>query len=429
MSKTSQTNYIRPQWQDKAQLTTSNNAAYIYPKIPDFNAIIYMVITIIILAYSGILGIYSILLFYLIWVPHFFYKGQLILRPSKDVWAAFLLVFLCLFSILWSEYRDVTARAAFEFASMIMCTIVIARTVSIQAFIKGITFGSAIVLVLSLINGKYGLDYFSGTYSLIGLFGSKNQIGFIAEIGMYAAILLWFTKIRLTEKMLFSIGPFFICIICLFLSKSASSTVTLIFALTVAIVAYLVTKCSQRFRIIILIEIALLTMALLIVSFCLGLQDNWMQLFGKDATLTGRTYLWSEGLKIGMNNPILGYGYSAFWVPGQPQAERYWDEFFISNRSGFHFHNLFIQSFVDLGVIGFLLTITLVLINCAKSFSYTMNSAERLNGIFALGIASMFLMRSFVEVDYLGPFGVGCLLFFSILPRLPTYDVAKKSQE
>ena len=39
----------------------------------------------------------------------------------------------------------------------------------------------------------------------------------------------------------------------------------------------------------------------------------------------------------------------------------------------------------------------------------------------------MFLLRSFVEVDLLGPFGAGPLLFFSILPRLEGYKRAEKA--
>ncbi len=51
--------------------------------------------------------------------------------------------------------------------------------------------------------------------------------------------------------------------------------------------------------------------------------------FGKDATLTGRTYLWAEGLRAVGETPVVGVGYQAYWVQGFSEAERLWEEFYI----------------------------------------------------------------------------------------------------
>ena len=77
--------------------------------------------------------------------------------------------------------------------------------------------------------------------------------------------------------------------------------------------------------------------------------------FGKDSTLTGRTYLWAEGLAAAGAAPTFGTGYYAYWVQGFPEAERLWEEFYITSRSGFHFHNTYIEALVELGVVGFAL--------------------------------------------------------------------------
>jgi exopolysaccharide production protein ExoQ len=156
----------------------------------------------------------------------------------------------------------------------------------------------------------------------------------------------------------------------------------------------------------------------IILGYSFHLQDKVFEALGKSSDLTGRTFLWSEGIKIGMRHPLLGDGYWAFWVPGRPEAEAYWYKFDIYGKSGFHFHNLYIQTFVDLGIIGLLLMCALILSNCYKSIRSIVRDGIDLTNIFCFGFAFMYLIRAFVEVDFLQSFGIGTLLFFSLLPRL-----------
>ena len=39
-------------------------------------------------------------------------------------------------------------------------------------------------------------------------------------------------------------------------------------------------------------------------------------------------------------------------MQGFSEAERLWEEFYVGSRSGFHFHNTFIEALVELGVVG-----------------------------------------------------------------------------
>ncbi|TGV63220.1 O-antigen ligase family protein, partial [Mesorhizobium sp. M00.F.Ca.ET.158.01.1.1] len=80
--------------------------------------------------------------------------------------------------------------------------------------------------------------------------------------------------------------------------------------------------------------------------------DFVLGIFGKDSTLTGRTYLWEQGWNAAMRSPILGVGYAAYWVQGFAEAERLWNEFYITTRTGFHFHNTYVEALVELGFTG-----------------------------------------------------------------------------
>jgi exopolysaccharide production protein ExoQ len=48
------------------------------------------------------------------------------------------------------------------------------------------------------------------------------------------------------------------------------------------------------------------------------------QILGRDATLTGRTDLWTMLLPVIANRPILGYGYAAFWTSLNPEVLSVW---------------------------------------------------------------------------------------------------------
>lgn len=381
-------------------------------------AIACVALTVVIMAYSSLFSVVPILIFYAIWLPQICIWGLSIVRPSADMVTTMSLPVLACLSVFWSDYRGQTLHHALEFASMLLCTVIIARTVSMEAFVKGVVVGSVIALIATLINGAYGRDYFSGTYSLVGLFGSKNQVGFIAEIGILASLAFFAGKARPIEKILFCFFPLLLFAVTLYLSKSATAAISLFIALCVLSVVYVITRFSKSVRWPVFAITAVSTALIAIVIMNMDLQDKVLAGFGKDATLTGRTYLWQEGYKIGWSRPVLGHGYSAFWVPGQPQAERYWYEFQIYGKSGFHFHELFIQTFVDLGLCGFVIIAALLLMNVSRTLSFAFRSGMNLKVVFLLAFASMFIVRAFVEVDFLGPFGIGLLMFYSIIPRL-----------
>jgi len=173
-----------------------------------------------------------------------------------------------------------------------------------------------------------------------------------------------------------------------------------------------------------LILLGIITISFSIYAFDLNPQAEILALFGKDSTLTGRTDLWKFGLNHATQNPVFGNGYSAFWVEGRPAAEALWEEFYIDSKMGFHFHNLFIQTLVDIGAIGLMILLAAITTFSLKSISALIRDGVSLYTIFPLALAFMFLTRAFVEVDILNAFGIGPLLFFSMYPRI--YNVQKQ---
>jgi len=405
------------------------NARNEYPKLPDTLAIGCVVLSMLIMAYSLLLKVIPILVFLGLWLAHAFYKKKFILRPTGDLFIAFLVPFLCTYSALWSDYPKETAYAGVGLIGMIACTVIIARIVRIEAFIKGITLGTALVLLVTLASGIYTRDFFSHDTSLTGYFGSKNEVGFFSEVGIYASLIILLSKMKTRDKLAFAVIPLLIGIVCLYKCRSASSVISLVVACSVYFGICLVAKMPKSLRALVLIMgiFTVLTAGVVASAMDTDVFGPVLKIFGKDSTLTGRTYLWSEGIRNGMKRPILGYGYYAFWRPGRPEAEQYWHKFEIPGATGFHFHNLFIQTFVDMGVVGLCFMVFLIFISCYRSISLSLKEGPGLETGLALGLSFLFFVRGFVEVDLFGPFGIGPLLYYSIIPRLAARQPAESA--
>ena len=397
-----------------------------YRQMNSLMATAFIAVTIIIMAYAALFGPAPIVLLYALWFPQILTKGIGIALPSRDSFIAVAFAGYAIASTGWSDYPNVSLYSSLEYASLLVCTLIIGRIVPFAAWLRGLIIGCVLVLAASLASGNYGIDPMGGAPSLIGWFGSKNQVGFFAEIGIAASLVVLFSRRRRLEKLFFAIGPLPVFLLSLYLSKSASSVVSLCGMLGILVIAALVSHLPRRLRRTALI-FSLVTITLLIViGASLNVQSLILSSFGKDTTLTGRTYLWMEGIKVGQLNPVLGDGYNAFWVVGRPLAERYWYEFMIPTRSGFHFHDLYVQCFVDLGLVGLMLLVMILLTNCARSFGSVIRYGIHAQNSLPLALSFMLLIRSIVEVDLIGSFSIGPVLFYSILPWLHRF---KREQE
>jgi O-antigen ligase len=91
-----------------------------------------------------------------------------------------------------------------------------------------------------------------------------------------------------------------------------------------------------------------------------GRSDVIFQAAGKDATLTGRTYLWQFCAQAIQQNPLLGSGWDVFW--SGPGGDR------IRGLAGWdapHGHNAFIDFSLNAGVVGLGLFL-LALFDCIR---------------------------------------------------------------
>jgi exopolysaccharide production protein ExoQ len=111
-----------------------------------------------------------------------------------------------------------------------------------------------------------------------------------------------------------------------------------------------------------------LTLGFILVSsvvmvFIIGLpqMSSILQLFGRDATLTGRTEIWQALLESVAKRPFLGFGYAAFWQGLNGESAN----LILSFHWIFAYaHNGFLEVLLQVGVIG----LVIFLVTLVKAF-------------------------------------------------------------
>lgn len=363
-------------------------------------------------AYSTLFGKLPILVYYGLWLPLVLVDYRKALgNPARYVWVLAFAVLACL-SVLWSRAPDVTLRASVQYLTHVVCILIVARTINPRTFTLGSLAGAFLVVAYSLADGHRVYDPLDGTYSLVGAFASKNQLGFFALLGVFFAFAtLWIYRERWPIRIA-AVAVGLTCAYALHESESATSVI----GITVAIATLVATSLFIRFapgnRPFLLVGTLVVVAGLAYVAISSGAIGLVLGVFNKSTSLTGRTYLWAQGLAESAHAPLLGIGYQAYWVEGFPGPERLWQQFYITSKTGFHFHDTYIETLVELGYAG---TIMLSLVLLTALIGHTrrlIGGTDMKTAHLMVGICVMLLVRSFVEVDVLAPYQIGSFLLY-----------------
>lgn len=392
---------------------------------PDHNfayAAVAITVSIFVFAYSTRFGPVSILAYYALWLPLVLVDYRHVL--GNYVRFSWIVAFgvLAVLSLFWSDAPGVSARAGVQYMSHIVCALIAARIVDIRTLTLGALAGICLVVLYSLAFGEYHYDPIDGEYSFVGAFASKNQLGFFSSLGIYFAFAGLFILRERGFWRLFALLVAGLCGYALIASQSATSIIAVAATLAVMVALGVMFLFAPSTRKALLLAALLLGLGLAFVGLNLGGLDVLLGAFGKDATLTGRTYLWSEGIAAAWQTPFFGVGYQAYWVQGFSEAERLWEEFYIGTRSGFHFHNTYIEVLVELGLSGLALLLLLVVRVTAGHLMRVLDDHRDRAAHVLFGLALMLLVRSFFEVDVITPYVVGSFLLYyaaGLLARRP----------
>ncbi|MBN9551013.1 MAG: O-antigen ligase family protein [Alphaproteobacteria bacterium] len=392
---------------------------------PDGNGtygIFAVAVSMIAFAYSTIFGQTLILAYYAVWLPLLFVDYRRFTWKLSSAWLPMLFAAYVCLSVFWSQAAGISARAAVQYSSHVLCAYVAARTISVRTLVVGSLIGIFFVLLYSLKVGAYALDTIDGTYNFVGAFSSKNQVGFFASLGIFFCLVFLVFYRRNWLAFFWTAPVILLSLYLLAIAHSATSVAALPGGVGIVALLTMSKVLSRRYRRVLFVIGAGALVVGMAAALNLGLLDFVLGIFGKDSTLTGRTYLWEQGWAAAQQRPLLGYGYAAYWVQGLADPERLWAEFYISTRSGFHFHNTYIEALVELGFIGVTMLVLVLLRAFYGHVSKVVFGDWSADSVILAGSMGLLLIRSFVEVEILNPYIIGSfLMFFSFfkLTRLP----------
>ncbi|MGX8010528.1 O-antigen ligase family protein [Mesorhizobium sp. ORM8.1] len=396
---------------------------------PDRNetyGIFAVAVSMIAFAYSPNFGQILILAYYAVWLPLLFVDYRRFTWKLSSAWLPILFAAYVCLSVFWSQAAGVSARAAVQYSSHIACAYVAARTISMRTLVVGSLIGIFLVLLYSLKVDDYALDTIDGTVNFVGAFGSKNQIGFFSSLGIFFTLAFLAFYRRNWLSFVWTAPILLLSVYMLAIAHSATSVASL--PAVVGIVALLTASkvLSLRYRRVIFIVGAAALVTGVVAALNLGLLDVVLGVFGKDSTLTGRTYLWEQGWNAAQQRPLLGYGYAAYWVQGFAEPERLWAEFYISTRTGFHFHNTYVETLVEIGYIGVTMLALIILRSFYGHVSKVVFGDWNADSVVLAGAIGLMLIRSFFEVEILGPYFMASFIVYYGLFKLSPLPVARR---
>jgi exopolysaccharide production protein ExoQ len=274
-------------------------------------------------------------------------------------WALYLLILMCVVSVSWSVYPFESLKKTINLLGVFVIAVYCSKRfhfVDILCLLSEILFFISIVsLIFALFIPKYGLMGLieeNGKHlgSWKGVFVHKNQLGKIMFIQVLISSYLF--RYQGNVKFAFFVLVAFIGIL------GSSSTTALVLSL-ISILLILSFKYSGKLRN--WVKITMLTV-LVISGYILTNIESLVAIFGKDLTLTGRTFLWAELLSYVQQKPFFGYGYKGFWAGSGQMFSLTWKE--APNA-----HNTFIDIALDLGIMGLVLYIFYLISNFRLFFA------------------------------------------------------------
>jgi exopolysaccharide production protein ExoQ len=272
---------------------------------------------------------------------------------------AFLLY--CFISIAWSDFPFVAFKRWIKILGHpIMVLIVLTEPDPEEALISLMKRCAYVVVPVSILFIKYypylGTNYdpWSGMQMNTGISVGKNVLGqdclILGFFFFWYLLRTWHTERSLQRRNeLRLIIGFLIGIWYLFrLAHSATSFIC--FCVGMLVVVFVGNRLINKNFIGTYLLAALVLIA--IAELTVGFSARVSEALGRGSTLSGRTLIWAKLLEM-HTNPIIGTGFESFWL-GNMKPLR--EIFFFTPDSA---HNGYLETYLDLGLIGVFLLIGL----------------------------------------------------------------------
>ena len=268
-------------------------------------------------------------------------------------WSLVSLLALAVLSTLWATMPDLVLRKTIGLVGTTLFGVALAVRVTFQEQLRMLSWLFRVLAVLSLgcvvLFPKYGI---SGEGEWMGVFGYKNALG--TAMGLSLLVEWQLPAASRIAKLLKTLAMLLSAFLLL-----NSDSVTPGVAFGGALIFVNIYKFTTLRLRVPLYAFSVIIAALVSAgsSFVFSNSGMVMGLLGRESNLTGRTEIWRLVISFISQKPILGYGYSGFWLGASPES-------FVVNRlmggPVQYSHNGYLEMLLTLGAIGLLLTLVLI---------------------------------------------------------------------
>lgn len=329
------------------------------------------------------------------------------LAALRREWLLVLLALWCVMSFAWSDYPSITLRHGIQLVLTVGIAIAIAYRLAPLAFVKVLFVASSLAGLASLASGRSRAD----GMGYLGIYASKNALANASALLIIMALALLLDRRLPARWRLPALGSLLLGTMLLVMGKSSGALVSTLGVVLVFGAIVLLQHLAPHIRLVVVAMAVVLAAALGVILsfFAAELSQMFLDLTGKDVTLTGRTNLWAVAFQEIAAQPVLGVGFQAFWVQGNPLAEQLWAMFGIGGRAGFHFHNTLISNTVEIGLIGATLQAVIFFAALVSSLTWAIRSPSAASVFFALFMVRQFLLM-WIEVVYFFQFELSSVI-------------------
>lgn len=340
--------------------------------------------------------------------------GLVALHPGRMVflarlWPLLLIGVLAMVSAIWSAEPGVSGRFGLQLLLTIGVGAILVVTCPPERLLRGLFLACALVLVLSILSGRQGQSL-SGPV-LIGLLGSKNEMGTLCFLLLGAAVSVGVSEAQPRALRLLS-API-AALAALYLVKAFSTGAVLgamiFFGTLVGLV--IASKLSSSAKFLLVLTVVVLAAPLWIVRD--DLAEIWrhilVDVLHKDAGLTGRDYLWAHADALIGAEPLLGHGYRSTWLGHGVDTIGLLRWAGLQSGEGFSFHNSYREWLVDFGFVGAGLIVLALGVGIIRTLIRASQQGVTAAQLFFASIGVVFAVRAYFEYVF-GPFSSSTIL-------------------
>jgi exopolysaccharide production protein ExoQ len=330
------------------------------------------------------------------WIGYLFTMSQLLIRPGQLLRAAlrnpFVIAFVAVaaVSIAWSDDPATSLRRVFALSMWTLFGLYLASRYDTRTLLRllGVALGLLALMSIAsvILTPDYGIESAFDKGAWRGVFTTKNTLG---EMMLLAAVVFGLFATRKGPARFPAMLGVLLAVTMIFFAKARAALLIVgVLAITIPVVLTF-RKNNAAAALVLCILLGVSAGA----SVAIADRDAVLSVLGKDATLTGRTVLWSAVVERIEDRPLLGYGYSAFWEANGVQSEQ------VRTAIGWdtpHSHNGVLDVWLDIGLIGVLAMIAAYVLALKRAW-IALRTTRELDGVWAMTFLVMLFLGNTTE--------------------------------